>query len=65
MLAGEHYVLSLVVDRIDPPRILVISRYQDRLNDLEQTMSTAYVLEGGVKAWLLQYGDDESLVQRD
>jgi hypothetical protein len=55
---------SLVVDRIDLANS-VITRYQDRLNDLGQTMSTAYVLEGGVKAWLLQYGDDESLVQRD
>ncbi|KNZ77271.1 Arsenite methyltransferase [Termitomyces sp. J132] len=37
--------------------------YQDYLNDKSVTSSTAYVLQGGIKAWLAKYGDQEDLVE--
>ncbi|KAG5652217.1 hypothetical protein H0H81_005799 [Sphagnurus paluster] len=39
--------------------------YQDHLNETAITTSTAYVLQGGVKAWLAKYGNDDALVERD
>lgn len=39
--------------------------YQDYLNETGTTTSTSYVLQGGVKAWLVQYGNDDRLVDRD
>ena len=41
-------------------------RYQDYLEaNGDQTNSTAYILEGGVKAWLEKFGDQEDLVDKD
>ena len=41
-------------------------RYQDYLEAKgDQTNSTAYILEGGVKAWLKKFGDQEDLVDKD
>ncbi|KAG6824624.1 hypothetical protein H0H92_006313 [Tricholoma furcatifolium] len=38
-------------------------RYQDYLNKNEVTSSTAYVLRGGIKAWLGKYSDQSELVE--
>jgi hypothetical protein len=40
-------------------------RYQDYLNETATSTSTAYVLQGGVKAWLEKYADEEELVDKD
>lgn len=42
-----------------------IHRYQDYLDSQEDHKSTAYVLKGGVKNWLAQYGNHDDLVDRD
>jgi len=42
-----------------------IHRYQDYLDSREDHKSTAYLLKGGVKNWLAQYGDNDGLVDRD
>ena len=42
-----------------------IHMYQDYLDSREHHRSTAYVLKGGVKNWLAQYGDNDDLVDRD
>lgn len=48
------------------PDCLSTYRYQDYLDAKgNQTNSTAYVLEGGVKAWLSKFGDQEDLVDKD
>lgn len=39
--------------------------YQDYLNETGTTTSTAYILQGGIKAWLEKYADDENLVDKD
>ncbi|GLB43152.1 putative ribosomal protein L11 methyltransferase (PrmA) [Lyophyllum shimeji] len=39
--------------------------YQDYLDETGTTTSTAYVLRGGVKAWLAKYGNDDRLVDKD
>lgn len=39
--------------------------YQDYLNEREETASKAYVLQGGIKAWLEQYRADKDLVDYD
>ncbi|KAF8074493.1 S-adenosyl-L-methionine-dependent methyltransferase [Lyophyllum atratum] len=39
--------------------------YQDYLNETGTTTSTAVVLQGGVKAWLAQYGTEEDLVDKN
>ncbi|KAH9978361.1 NAD(P)-binding protein [Russula compacta] len=39
--------------------------YQDCLNDNGVTSSKAYVLEGGIKAWLSKFGEDADLVDED
>jgi len=41
------------------------ARYQDYLNETGTTTSTAYILQGGIKAWLAQYPDEEELVDAD
>jgi hypothetical protein len=40
-------------------------RYQDYLNETGTTTSTAYVLQGGIKAWLEKYAGEEDLVDKD
>ncbi|KAI0084180.1 Rhodanese-like domain-containing protein [Irpex rosettiformis] len=37
------------------------SWYQDALNEAGITTSQARILTGGIKAWVAEYGDDESL----
>jgi rhodanese-related sulfurtransferase len=39
--------------------------YQDYLNERGTTTSTAYVLQGGIKAWLAKYESEEGLVDKD
>ena len=41
------------------------SRYQDYLNEIGRSESKAYVLKGGVVAWLQKFGDDVELVDKD
>ena len=40
-------------------------RYQDFLDQDGITTSKAYVLQGGVRAWLAKYGSDKQLVDKD
>jgi hypothetical protein len=40
-------------------------RYQDYLNETETSTSVAYILQGGVKAWLEKYANEEELVDKD
>jgi hypothetical protein len=44
---------------------LISQRYQDYLDDNDMTSSKAYVLEGGIKAWLHKFGEDADLVDND
>ncbi|KDQ56966.1 hypothetical protein JAAARDRAFT_131028 [Jaapia argillacea MUCL 33604] len=39
--------------------------YQDRLNELGNSASAAYVLKDGIRGWLAKYGDATDLVDRD
>lgn len=41
------------------------SRYQDYLDEVGDHTSKAYVLQGGVKAWLAKFPNEEDLVDRD
>jgi hypothetical protein len=43
----------------------LVNRYQDYLNERGTTTSTAYVLQGGIKAWLAKYESEEGLVDKD
>jgi arsenite methyltransferase len=48
------------------PCCLSAYRYQDYLDaKADQTNSTAYFVEGGVKPWLSKFGDQEDLVGKD
>lgn len=42
-----------------------IPRYQDYLNEMDNTKSKVYVMAGGIKAWLKMFGTDEDLVEYD
>ncbi|RDB15985.1 putative arsenite methyltransferase [Hypsizygus marmoreus] len=39
--------------------------YQDYLNETGTTTSAAYVLQGGVKAWLAKFGNEDRFVDKD
>lgn len=64
---GARGVLDgmLAVFSVSSVSCLVCGRYQDYLNETGTTTSTAYILQGGIKAWLEKYADDENLVDKD
>jgi hypothetical protein len=62
--AGWYLVLYIIyleciIHTID------IHRYQDYIDSQGGHKSKAYVLKGGIKNWLAQYGDDDDLIDRD
>jgi hypothetical protein len=65
-MAGARGVLDGMIFHMEYViHVLRIHRYQDYLDSRENHESTAYVLKGGVKNRLAQYGDNDDLVDGD